>query len=66
MAHIREYDGNRGIDIDVAGNFVVVEAEAGGGAWAFDRGLFLHQVKVALGISVILEHDEGRPSFSTF
>lgn len=52
---IREFDGDRGIDIDVAGNFIVVEAA--GHTYAFDRALMLHQIKRAFGIAVILETD---------
>lgn len=53
--HVREYDGGRGIDIEVAGDFVVIEAA--GHTYAFDKGVMLHQIKRAFGIVVILETD---------
>lgn len=57
--YVREYDGgDRGIDISVAGNFVVVEAA--GNAYAFDKAMMLHQIKRAFGIAIILE-DVGIP-----
>lgn len=52
--HIREYDGGgRGIDIEVAGGFVIVEAA--GHTYAFDRALMLHQIKRAFGIAFVVD-----------
>ncbi|WP_406245900.1 hypothetical protein ACI7YT_12730 [Microbacterium sp. M] len=51
--HIREFDGARGVDVEVAGDFVVIEVASH--AYAFDRSLFLHGIKKALGIAFVVE-----------
>lgn len=60
MAHIREYDGGRGVDIDVTPDFVFIEA--GGHCYAFDKAMFLHQVKRAFGIAFIVEEVAAVPN----
>lgn len=51
--HVREYDGGRGIDVEVAGGFVIIEAA--GNTYAFDKALFLHQVKRSFGIAFVVD-----------
>lgn len=59
---IKEYDGGRAVEMQRTADLVFLEA--GGHAYAFDAGLFLHAMKRLLAISVILENEDGRPDYA--
>lgn len=52
----KEYDGGRSVDMQVAPDFVFLEA--GGHCYAFDRGLFLHGVKKLLSLSLVISESD--------
>lgn len=50
---VKEFDGARSVQINAAGDFVILDT--GDHAYAFDRGILLHALKRALGIAVIMD-----------
>lgn len=53
MPTIKEFDGGRSMEIEADPNFVYVEMR--GMVLSLDRSLFLHAMKRALGIALIVE-----------
>lgn len=54
---IKEYDGGRSAEISSDPDFVYLEVS--GRCMAFDRAMFLHGVKKALGIAFVIEEVVG-------